>query len=322
MDYEHIVILTGGTGTVKLINGFYEIVPDKLSIVTNTADDFSFYGIYVSPDTDAVLYSLSGLLDKTKMWGLSQDSFTVKDILKNLDTDTEFPVASWFNLGDKDLAHCLYRTFLLEKGKSLTEAVAIISNKLNISAKIYPMADSPVGTYFTTTDDEEFHLEEFFIRLRTEPAIKSITIKGAEDAKVSKELIQEIKKADLIIIGPSNPISSIGPILKINSIFKEMKENTCPKLVISPIIGVNPVSGPAHKYMEASGFEVSPLGVYKFYENIGTHFMFDTSDKVAFKDKLERKSKESGHYILFEDILIPTKEKQVELAEKIVKIIK
>lgn len=316
---KNIVVLTGGTGTVKLINGLYEINPDNLTIITNTADDFSFYGLYVSPDTDAVLYSLSDLLDKEKMWGLKDDKFTVKNIIEQLDKEGEYPIASWFNLGDKDLAYCLYRSHLLQKGKTLSEAVGIVAKQLGIKSKIFPMADTPVGTYFTTNKGE-YHLEEYFIRLRAKPDITKIEIKGADNAEVSDRLINEIIQAKLIIIGPSNPISSIGPILKINEIKKAIKNNPCAKLVISPIIGSRPVSGPAHKYMKNEGFEVSPIGVYNFYKDTGTIFMFDKSDKELYSKQLENLSKNRNQTIIYNDIIIPTRKEQIKLAESILEL--
>ena len=253
------------------------------------------------------------------MWGLIDDSFIVKGIIQNLEQNHPDSIASWFNLGDKDLAYCLFRSYLRNQGNSLTESIKIITKKLGIKAKIYPMADSPIGTYFLGTNGEEYHLEEYFIKLQTKPAIKEIKFKGVEEAQVSPELIDELKKADLIIIGPSNPVSSIGPILKIKQIHNEIKNNHCPKLVISPIIGTSPVSGPAHKYMKAEGYEVSPLGVYSYYKDIGTHFLFDTSDSPFFKDQLEKNAKKNQK-IFFDDIIIPTKEKQVNLANIILNL--
>ena len=160
MQQRDFVVLTGGTGTVKLLKGLQELIPNNLVILTNTGDDFNYYGLKVSPDTDAVLYALSGQLDEAKMWGLHGDSFETQKIIKKLDSEND-PVAGWFNLGDKDLAYCLFRDNLLKNGKTFTESVQIVAQQLGLEPIIFPMSDTPVTTYFTTKDNKTYHFEEF-----------------------------------------------------------------------------------------------------------------------------------------------------------------
>ena len=236
MNTNKIIILTGGTGTVKLIKGFNQLIPERLVIITNTGDDFNYYGIKVSPDTDSVLYALSNQLDESKMWGLKDESFITQKQLQKIDNNPN-KVSEWFNLGDKDLAFCLYRQFLIKQGKSFTESVEIIKNQLQIKPQIFPMSDSEVTTYFTTEDGKTYHFEEFFIRLHSNPHIRRIDFVNSDKAKVSEQLLNRILQAKIIIIGPSNPITSIGPILSIKKIKMAIKESKALKIVISPIIG-------------------------------------------------------------------------------------
>lgn len=318
METHSIVVLTGGTGTVKLLKGLNKIIPEKLVIITNTGDDFNYYGVKVSPDTDAVLYALSDQLDESKMWGLKEETFETQKIIKKVDNSPD-PVANWFNLGDKDLAYCLYREFLLKQGKSFTEAVEIIKKQLQLTPQILPMADSPVTTYFTTTDGQKYHMEEFFIRLQSQKPIQSIEYVNAEKAEVNERLLKEIGKAKVIVIGPSNPISSIGPILAIKEIKEAIKASNALKIAISPIIGREAYSGPAKIYLEAKGVEVSPVGIFNYYKDLADHYYFDASDKREFELLLTKKAKKHNKEVYFEDIFFNTTEKQVAFADKLIK---
>ncbi|MHA2365314.1 MAG: 2-phospho-L-lactate transferase [Candidatus Hodarchaeales archaeon] len=300
MSLGNIVILTGGTGTVKLIEGLYNHLPDKLVIVCNTGDDWDFYGLYVSPDTDAVLYTLSNQLDRSKMWGIKDDTFVVKDVIQSLDDAAE-PVASWFNLGDVDLAHCLYRNYLLNQGLSLTKATDIIRRRLGIKSMIFPMSDERVTTNFQTPE-ESYHIQEFFIKLHGSKKIENISFNGASNAKLIPELKNEISNSSLIIIGPSNPISSISPILAISEIKRALQDCSAKKVVISPIIGNKAFSGPAADYMTAKGLAVSPEGIFQFYQDIGDIFLFHEVDKSKF-DYLKKEATILDKEIFFHNIL-------------------
>ena len=312
-----MLVLTGGTGTVKLIKGLNALIPEKLFIITNTGDDFNYYGLKVSPDTDAVVYALSNQLDETKMWGLKEETFVTQGILKNIDTNTE-AVAQWFNLGDKDLAYCLYRDYLMKQGKTFTESVEIIKKKLQIKPKIVPMTDSDVTTYFTTQDGKVYHFEEFFIKLRSQEPIKKIEFVKANEAIVSEKLLHAIEQTKVIIIGPSNPITSIGPILAIKDIKNAIIKSNALKIVISPIIGREAYSGPAKIYMQANGIEVSPVGVFYYYKELADHYYFDASDKKEFEHELTTLAEKTGKKIFFDDIIFDTEAKQINFAKQLV----
>ena len=318
MSTDRILVLTGGTGTVKLLKGLNKLIPNNLDIITNNGDDFYYYGLKVCPDTDALVYALSGNLDESKMWGIKGDSFVTQHILQTID-GSETPVANWFNLGDKDLAYCLYRTFLLKSGKSLSEVVDHMKEKLSITPKIYPMSDTDITTYFTTMEDKAIHFEEFFIRLHSLVPIKNITFANVDKAKVSKDLILSIEQATLIIIGPSNPITSIGPILAIKDIKNAIQKSKAKKIIISPIIGREAFSGPAKTYMEARGIEVSPAGIYSIYKDIADEFYFDSTDEQEFGIMLGNQAREAGKKIFFADIIFNTEEKQVAFAAYLLK---
>lgn len=319
MPSKDLVVLTGGTGTVKLINGLYRLIPEKVSIITNTGDDFIFYGLKVCPDTDSVLYSLGNLLNESNMWGLKDDTFEIGKILKKLDIK-ENKVADWFNLGDKDLAYCLFRTHLMNNGKTFTEATKLVQESIGINKnlEILPMSDNPVTTFFTTTDGKVYHFEEFFIRLKSEKPIEKIDYVNAEVAGTSDQIIERIHNAKIILIGPSNPITSIGPILAIKEIKKAIKESNAKKVVISPIIGREAYSGPAKTYMEAKGIEVSPIGIFDFYKDLADEFYFATTDQDLFEKELTAKAQEFNKKVIFDDIIFHSAEKQLSFAEKFV----
>jgi LPPG:FO 2-phospho-L-lactate transferase len=303
-----IVILSGGTGTPKLLKGFDQIKKEldhKVVVVANTGDDWDFYGIYVSPDVDAVLYLLSGLLDTQKYWGIKNDTLHAVSSLKLLQEDI------WFNLGDKDMGICLYRTHLMSQGKSLTEITDILRKKLQIEFEVFPMSNDPIQTYFNT-DEGRFHLEEYFIKHRNKFKINSIDFDGADVASVPKDVKEVLNQCELLIIGPSNPVSSIGPILYSN-FRKELKKLTCPKVVISPVIGEKAVSGPTEQYMLSQGFESTPEGIIEFYKDIADSYIFHTSDE---DEKLSEKFPDMKIY--FENILFSNHEVVTNFVRKII----
>ena len=294
MDSEPIVILSGGTGTPKLLKGWTQktsLPTEPLVIIPNTGDDWKFYGIHVSPDVDAVMYQLAGILDTAKMWGIKDDTFKVITGLKMLLEDV------WFNLGDIDLGICLFRTHLLSQGYTLSEVTDIIRERLKIHYKIIPMSDDPVQTFFHTAKGT-FHLQEYYIKHHAQFPIEKVEYRGAENAKLPSLLRQTVDQASFILIGPSNPVSSIAPIL-----YPEMKKaisnSYCHKIVISPLIGSKVFSGPADKYLQAQGFTVSPIGINDFYYDTADTFVFHITDKNLALEKLYPEKKIFYKNILF-----------------------
>jgi len=254
-----IVVLTGGTGGAKLIEGLAaEIDPAELTIICNTGDDAIFHGLYVSPDIDTITYTLAGLIDATKGWGIKDDTFVVLEQLRRLGND------AWFNLGDKDLATHISRTKWLHEGLKLSQVTERICQQLGVRSQILPMSEERIETRVQTPQGE-ISFQEFFVKERWAREVSSIRFVGAESAKPAPGVLAAIQNADAIIVCPSNPITSIGPILAVPAIRTALQDSGAPVVGVSPIIGAAALSGPAHKLMIASGFEASVVGVARCY---------------------------------------------------------
>jgi LPPG:FO 2-phospho-L-lactate transferase len=256
-----IVVLTGGTGGAKLIEGLAaEIDPVQLTIICNTGDDSIFHGLYVSPDIDTITYTLAGSIDSAKGWGIKDDTFVVLDELRRLGND------AWFNLGDKDLATHITRTRLLDEGRKLSEITDQLRRTLGVRSTILPMSDERIETRVETPAGE-ISFQEFFVRERWTPEVTGIRFLGAEQSRPAPGVLEAIGRAGAIVVCPSNPITSIGSILAVPGIRAALKEIDVPIIGVSPIIGAAAISGPAHKLMKASGWESSSLGVAKCYDD-------------------------------------------------------
>jgi LPPG:FO 2-phospho-L-lactate transferase len=254
-----LVVLTGGTGGAKLIEGLAaEINPAELAIICNTGDDAVFHGLYVSPDIDTITYTLAGLSDSEKGWGIRGDTFTALEQLRRLGND------AWFNLGDKDLATHITRTQLLNEGIKLSEVTERLCRQLGVQSRILPMSDDRVETRVQTPQGE-LSFQEFFVKERWAREVTSVHFVGAEQAQPAPGLLDIIQSAEAIIVCPSNPITSIGPIVAVPGIRSAVKQVSAPVVGVSPIIGGAAISGPAHKLMVASGFEASAAGVAGCY---------------------------------------------------------
>ncbi|MHA1228954.1 MAG: 2-phospho-L-lactate transferase [Candidatus Hodarchaeales archaeon] len=268
-----IVFLSGGTGTPKLLNQAIEVfVPEFVTVIANTGDDWNFYGLHVSPDIDSVLFTLSDLIDRVKWWGIREDSFNMVEFLRErLKEDV------WFNLGDFDSALCLYRSFLLKQGKTLTEAIDDIRKRLDIKTRVLPMANQTIQTKIRTPE-KIMHLQEFWVKYKGEPEVKNVFFDG-DLRRTTPEVIKAISEARLIILGPSNPVSSIGPIISIIPLRKALQETKAKKIAISPIIGTKPVSGPTGKFLRAWNKETTPISVAEIYKDFIDIYIMDTADK-------------------------------------------
>ena len=268
-----IVVLTGGTGGAKLIEGLAaETDPAELTIICNTGDDSIFHGLYVSPDIDTIIYTLAGLTDSDKGWGLKDDTFNALDLLGRLGDDT------WFRLGDKDLATHITRTRLLNEGFRLSQATDRIRRALGIKATILPMADERVETRVQTSQGE-ISFQEFFVKDHWSSEVTAIRFARVESSGPAPGVLEAIERATAIIVAPSNPITSIGPILAVPGIRSALTASSAPKIGVSPIIGASAISGPAHKLMKACGREASALGVAQGYEDFLDMLLIAPEDK-------------------------------------------
>lgn len=278
-----MIVLSGGTGTPKLLQGLRRLIPDEnITVIVNTAEDIMVSGNLVSPDVDTVMYLFSGLLDDTKWWGIKNDTFHTYTALKKLDVNEKLM------LGDADRATCILRSELMRNGASLTEATMQLLSRLEIKANILPMCDEKVDTMINTPDGP-VHFQDFWVGAHGEPDVLDVKIEGIGEAKPTKLVLDALESGENVIIGPSNPITSIGPILAL----KGMREILSRKKVIaiSPIIGSSPVSGPAGKLMKACGFHVSSKGVAECYGDILDIMVIDemdTADENDFRMKTTR----------------------------------
>ena len=250
-----IVALAGGTGAAKLLRGLDTLVPrGTLTVVGNTGDDALIGGLYISPDLDTVCYTLGGWIDESRGWGVRDESF------RTLDEMARFGEPTWFNLGDRDLATHLHRTRLLREGRSLTEVTAKIARDLGVRHTILPMSDQRVRTRVRGPDGW-LSFQEYFVREKTQVDVAEVAYGGAPAAMPAPGVVEAIAAADAIIVCPSNPVTSIGPILAVPGITDALEATGATVLAISPIVGGEAVSGPAGRLMAACGLEVSAVGV-------------------------------------------------------------
>ena len=268
-----IVVLTGGTGGAKLVEGLAgETDAAELTVICNTGDDCIFHGLYISPDIDTIIYALAGLSDSERGWGIRGDTFVALEQLRCLGND------AWFHLGDKDLATHITRTRLLRDGKSLSAITDQIRRALEVRSTILPMSDERVETRVETPDGE-ISFQEFFVKERWAPEVLAVRFSGAEKSRPAPGALDAIQHAQAVIICPSNPITSIGPILAVPEIRAALEKAAAPAIGISPIIGKVAISGPAHKLMSACGWDPSPVGVAKYYAGIVDTMVIGEEDR-------------------------------------------
>jgi LPPG:FO 2-phospho-L-lactate transferase len=270
-----IVVLTGGTGGAKFVDGLRQIVSAKeLTIIVNTGDDLEWWGLYVSPDLDSIAYVLAGLLSKERGWGVKGDTFFCLQAMEELGE----PI--WFHAGDRDLAVHLLRSKLLGQGKTLAEATAEIASKLGVQARILPMCNSRVETRVDTPIGE-LSFEEYFVQRWYQDPVKSVRFAGIESAEPAPGVIDAILSASVVLVAPSNPVTSIGPIIAVPGITDALQNTRAPVIAVSPIVAGAAISGPAGILMEAQGLPVSIAGVAQAYKEFLDILVVDDRDSQA-----------------------------------------
>ncbi len=257
----NVVVLAGGTGGAKLARGMIDVVDqERLSVIANTGDDIEIHGAHVSPDPDLVAFWLADEIDE-RGWGLRTDTFAVMDALRGLGREI------WFNLGDRDLAWCLERCRLLEEGLSPTEAMARLTEALGLSSHVLPMSDDQVRTWVRCpTGWHSF--QEFMVRERATGIIEGLEFRGAEQAAPSERALAAIAGADAIVIGPSNPLASIAPILAVPGIREALDAARAPVVAVSPVVGGEILKGPTASFMAFAALECTADGVADFYGDL------------------------------------------------------
>jgi LPPG:FO 2-phospho-L-lactate transferase len=254
-----VVLLTGGTGGAKLARGLLDVLgPDRLAVVANTGDDVAAFGLHVSPDPDLVTYWLAGVIDERRGYGIEGETHHVFEQLVSLGAP------DWFSLGDRDLATCLMRTQLLHEGRRLTEIARGLAAALGAGAAVLPMSDEPVQTY-VRTEGEWRHFQEYLIQQRSDPELEGVEFRGADQARPTPEVMRAIGEADVILIGPSNPIASIGPILALPGVREALAGARAPVIAVSPLVGGRSLKGPTEQFMRWAGLELSDAGIASHY---------------------------------------------------------
>jgi LPPG:FO 2-phospho-L-lactate transferase len=270
-----ICVLSGGTGGAKFVDGLRQVMPaEDITLVVNTGDDLLWWGLYVSPDIDSITYVLSGMLSGERGWGVKGDTFLCLQAMGQLGEPT------WFHTGDRDLAVHLLRSRLLAEGKTLSEATKIVCDKLGVKARILPMSDSRVETRINTPIGE-LTFEEYFVQRWYQDPVRSVRFAGASDAESAPGVVDAIVSADAVLIAPSNPITSIGPILSVPGIRQALSRARCKIAAVSPIVGNAPVAGPAGILMAAQGLPCSIAGIAQAYSDFLDILICDARDVRA-----------------------------------------
>jgi LPPG:FO 2-phospho-L-lactate transferase len=266
-----VVLLAGGTGGAKLAAGMQEELGPELTVVANTGDDTEALGVHVSPDPDLVTYWLAGEVDEERGWGIRDDAFVVFERLQQLGAP------SWFGLSDRDLAACLYRRQFLEEGGRPTDAQAQIARGLGVEARVLPMSDSPVRTKVLTAAGRR-DLQEYLIVDRGEPDVLGVELERIEDAEPSREVLDALRAAEAIVIGPSNPVISIGPILAVPGMREAIAACPAPTVAVSPYVAGEVVKGPTDRFMQALGRPTTAAGVASLYAGLIDGMVVDEGD--------------------------------------------
>lgn len=270
-----ITIISGGTGSVKLVRGLVSQEKD-VNVISNVGDNYWLYGMYVCPDIDTIIYGLADLLDYNRGWGIKNDTF---NFLRQMEV---FGEETWFRIGDRDAATHLIRTNMMKNGKNLSDITKWLCEKFAVSAKIIPVTDNSVETRITT-DKGELHLQEYWVKYRGKDKVEGIQYVGADKARPNPEAINALHDASMVILAPGNPLTSIGPMLQIKGIRKELSKIKKKVVAVSPLIGDKAISGPAADYMQAAGIESNAYGLAKMYSDVCGNIVIDSKDKLLTK---------------------------------------
>lgn len=273
-----IVVLAGGVGAARFLQGVVQIVPQQqITVIVNTGDDREFYGLHVSPDIDIVMYTLAGIVDEAQGWGIRSDTYNTMQQLSRYGNE------DWFMLGDRDLATHIHRSQLLRQGRSLSEVTDDLRTHLGLQLRVLPMSDQPVATHIQTPAGL-LHFQEYMVKRHCSDEVQDVRFIGASTARPAPGVLDALKAADAILIAPSNPIVSIGSILAIPGVHDVLHEASGQVVAVSPIIGGSPIKGPADKLMRGMGMEVSAVGVTRCYRDFLDVMVIDHQDAQLVGD--------------------------------------
>jgi LPPG:FO 2-phospho-L-lactate transferase len=301
-----VVALAGGTGAAKLLRGLATCVaPHDLTVIGNTGDDTEVWGLSISPDLDTVTYALAGMLDVERGWGLAGETFNCLAAMAAHGADT------WFNLGDRDLATHLMRTRALRESRTLSTVTARLAADFGVAARILPMSDDPVRTVIRTPAGR-LTFQEYFVREKALVEVVAVDYEGATSARPAPGVLEAIRAADVVVVCPSNPVTSVGPILAVPGIVDALSTTAAPVVGVSPIIGGAAVSGPAGALMRVRGLAVSPLGIAAAYAPWLRRLLIDPRDRAGVAD-LARAGVEAD----LADIVMTSRAHEAALARRV-----
>lgn len=303
------MLLTGGTGGAKLVLGVHETAAaEDLLVVCNTGDDALVHGLHVSPDVDTIIYTLAGLIDPAKGWGVRDDTFTVLDQLQRLGNET------WFRLGDRDIATHLTRTRLLSEGQPLSRVTAALCRHLGVRSTVLPMTDQRVETRLVTPEGE-ISFQEYFVKARWQPEVLSLRYQGIEESRPAPGILEAIGAAALVVVCPSNPATSIGPILAVPGVRQALRDTPAKVVAVSPMVQGRSFSGPAHKLMATLGVESSATGLAEFYRDFVDVLVIDAEDR-----RLRSAIEQLGVRVCVTAIRMDTLDDKKRLARKLLRL--
>ncbi len=301
-----ITVLAGGVGAARFLQGLLAVHrPSDVTIISNVGDDADFFGLHVSPDIDIVLYHLSGIADEERGFGVRGDTFSVLEAISKYGYDT------WFQLGDRDLATCITRTDLLRRGRTLSEATAEIASALLVPARITPVTDEPVRTKIRT-DEGLLDFQEFFVRRRTEGTVREIIFAGSETARAAPGVLEAIQEAAAVILTPSNPLVSIGPLLSVEGVRDALRETNARVGAVSPIVGGRALKGPADRMLRDQGMDSSAATIAALYKDFLDVLVIDDAD-ASLKQQIEA----LGVDVVVTDTIMSSLEKKSALARTV-----
>jgi LPPG:FO 2-phospho-L-lactate transferase len=305
-----IVALAGGVGGSKLVEGLARVVspPEDLVVIVNTADDQEFYGLSISPDLDTVMYTVAGIVNKSTGWGIEDDTFYALSMLGRYGEET------WFRLGDRDLATHILRTRELRKGRSLTEVTADLAGRLGVRPRILPMSDDPVRT-IVLTPEGELQFQEYFVKRRASDPVVGVRFEGIDRARPTPQVLSALREAEAVVICPSNPIVSIGPILSLPGFRETLQETRAVKVAVSPLAAGRAFKGPTVEMMRGLGYEASAYGVASLYRDFLHVVIIDERD-VELVPRIE----ELGIRIVVRPVAMYTLEEKVALAKAVLEV--
>ena len=306
-----ITALAGGVGAARFLRGVVRIIPPaNLSVIVNTGDDEEFFGLSVSPDLDTVTYTLANAVEPEKGWGLPQETYRCLEALGRYYSDT------WFGLGDADLATHLFRTQELRQGRTLSQVTAEIARKWGVEATLLPMSNECVRTV-VHTEAGALPFQEYFVKQRSEGQVSKVEFSGIETSHAAPGVVEAIHGADLIILPPSNPIVSIGPIISLPGVRQALQETAAPVAAISPLVAGKPIKGPADRMLAGLGIEVSSVGIAELYQDFVDTFVLDQQD-VEHNPAPRQRLEKMGLAVIVTDTVMSDMDKSVALARTVI----